>query len=91
MSKVISANEAWLTSLGQLGVINLASTDTVEANVAAILPLTDCVVDTITEDEATGSLDDAVLPAGVLIPGNFTSVKLTSGRCRLYLKAEQPA
>lgn len=86
MSKVIPASEAWLTALGQTGVVNLANTDTVTQDVAAILPLTDCVVDTITEDDATGSLNGAVLPAGVFVPGNFTSVKLTSGRCRLYLK-----
>ncbi len=87
MSKVISANEAWLTALGQYGVINVANTTPVAADFVAILPLTDCVVNTITENNATGSLNGAVLPAGVLVPGDFTAITLTSGRARLYRKA----
>lgn len=80
---------AYRGALGLDGVKNISDTTATtpaEGKVfVALQVLADVVVDAIAETGATGTIaTDTALSAGITLYGQFTSVKLKSGKVRAY-------
>jgi hypothetical protein len=75
-----------LDLLGRKGNDIIADTNTHSGPYTALVIIEDAVFTTLTGGELTvyGTLGDITWPAGILIGGGFTSVKLASGVVLAY-------
>ena len=67
-------------SFGQGGIEFVNDTAVHSGNFVYLLPLSDCVFATLTGQLVTGnSMIGVTFPKGIPIPGNISSISLTSG------------
>ncbi len=81
-----STQEALNIGLGKRGVINITGTDEYRGTFDIIQFINESVIDALEESNCTneGSLEMLTIPAGTVLYGTFTLIKLASGAVRAY-------
>jgi hypothetical protein len=76
----------WVNESGGKGsVVYITNTDTVTGEFSYVMVLKDAVFSTFVRENSTGSITGQELPAGILLVGPVTEIKLTSGIVAAYV------
>ncbi len=80
----LTSGEALNVSLGKRGVNNISGTDEYRGEWDIVQVLNETVFDILTESNTDSTIEELTIPAGTVLYGCFTVIKLTSGAVRAY-------